>query len=303
MSSITTGLTGLMQILYDKVFLDRAELELRYDYGAQVKTMPTNSGKTIYFNRFSPLGVATTALTEATNPTAVDMSTTIVSATIAEYGAYSKVGSLFDLTSIDVGLKEHTEVMGQNAGETIDTLIAAELSANGTTQLAGAKSNITAIAATDTLTGAEIRKAVRTLKVNKAKTFDNGYFRGIINVYSAYDLRGNSEWLDAWRYTDAENIRNGLLGRLHGVEFVETNNSVYEASTVNVYHNYICGKNGYGILNLQGQTGNRIYVKTPGVQDTSNPLNMYSTVGWKSFFVAKVLNADWVIIVKTGVTA
>lgn len=116
------------------------------------------------------------------------MTSTQVSATIAEYGSYTRISSLFELTSIDEGLKEHTEVHGYNAGYTIDTLIAAELSANATVQLAGAKTNITAIAATDTLTGAELRKARRTLMTNKALTFPGGYFRLLVQPYQTYDL-------------------------------------------------------------------------------------------------------------------
>ena len=304
MASLTTSstLSGLMQIFYDKVFLDRAEMELRYDYGAQKKTMPKNSGKTVYFNRFSPLAVATTALSENTNPTGVDMSSTVVSATIAEYGNYTRVSSLFEMTSLDEGLKEHVEVMSQNAGETLDTLIAAELSGSSTAQIVSGKA-LTAVAATDTLTGAEIRKAVRTLKKNKAKTFEDGLFRAIIPVSAAYDLRGNSEWLNANTYVNVDLYKNGQVGVLHGVRFVETNNEIYEASTVNVYHTYVFGKNAYGMLNLAGQPEKRIIVKNPGSSDTSNPLDMYSTIGWKSYFVAKVLNSDWVIAIKTGVTA
>lgn len=304
MASLTTSstLSGLMQIFYDKVFLDRAEMELRYDFGAQKKTMPKNSGKTVYFNRFSPLPVATTALNENTNPSGVDMSSTVVSATIAEYGNYTRVSSLFEMTSLDEGLKEHVEVMSQNAGETLDTLIAAELSANATAQIVSGKA-LTAVAATDTLTGAEIRKAVRTLKKNKAKAFDDGLFRAIIPVSAAYDLRGNSEWLNANTYVNTDLYKNGGIGALHGVKFVETNNEIYEASTVNVYHTYVFGKNAYGMLNLAGQPEKRIIVKNPGMSDTSNPLDMYSTIGWKAYFVAKVLNSAWVIAIKTGVTA
>lgn len=303
MSSTTTGLTELMQIYYDKLFLDRAEAELRYDFGAQKRSFPKNSGKTVYFNRFSTLAAATTALTEAKSPSSVDMSSTIVSATIAEYGTYTVVGSLFEMTSIDEGLREHVEVMGYNAGFTLDTLIAKELSANATEQLAGAKSNITAVAATDTLSSTEIKKAVRTLKKNKARTFENGMFRGIVPVSAVYDLRGDSTWLSAQIYTDASRVKNGTIGSLHGVEFVETNNESSQTSTVTVYHTFIFGRNAYGTLNIAGQPDKRIYIKNSGPQDTSNPLDMYSTIGWKASFVAKVLNAKWIINIKTGVTA
>lgn len=303
MSSTTSGLSNLMSIFYDKVFLDRAKMTLVYDVGAQVKPVPLNSGKTVYWNRFAPLAVATTPLTEAAVPTAVDMTSNIVSATIAEYGSYVKVGSLFEMTSIDVNLKEHVEVMGQNAGETIDTLIRDELDGGGTTQLAGGKSNITAVAATDILNGAEVRKARRTLMKNKAMQFENGLFKSVVPTSAAYDLMGNSEWLNARQYVDPANILNGQLGKLYGVEFFETNNEVTTASTVTVYSTFVFGKNAYGVVKLTGAPGQRIYVKNPNDNDTSNPLNTWSTVGWKQPFATKVLNSDWLIEVKTGVTA
>lgn len=295
-----------MQLFYDKTFLERAMAELVYDYGADRKPLKKNSGKSIVWNRFTPLAVATTALTEAsfvTDLTAVDMTSTIVSATVADYGNYTRVGSLFNLTSIDVDLKEHVEVHGQNAGETIDTLISAQLSANTTVQLANAKSALTDLAATDTLDGAEIRKAVRTLKTNKGKRWPDGFYRGIVQPFTSYDLMGDTEWLDASRYTDtSKTIQPGLLGKLHGVQFVETNLGVTEGSSPTKYHNYICAHHGYGTVDLQGGE-RKIYVKMPNESSTENPLDLYSTVGWKQAFAAKVLNANWVVVVKTGATA
>ncbi len=297
----TTGLSNVMSIYYDKLFLDRAKAELRFDFGADTKTVPSNSGKTIVFNRFTPLALATTPLTEGTNPTAVDMTSTQVSATLAEYGNSVAVSTLFKLTSLDENLAEHVDVMGTNAGETVDKLINNELSANATAQLAAAA--LSSIAATDVLSGAMIRKAVRTLKDNKAQKFDGGVFRGIAQPHTSYDLMANSEWLDANRYTTSDAIKNGVIGKIAGVEFVESNNSSTEASTVTVYHNFVFGKHAYAQVSLAGQTGPRIIVKTPGAGDTSNPLDMFSTIGWKVLFATKVLNANWIVNIKCGATA
>jgi N4-gp56 family major capsid protein len=301
--STTTTLSQQMSIYYDKVFLERAMLALRYDFGATQKTMPLNSGKTIYFNRMTPLALQTTPITEGTTPAAISMSSTIVSATIAQYGTYTAVSDAFALESIDVGLKEHVAVMAQNAGETLDTLIAAELSANATVQLANAKAALSSVAVTDTLTGAEIRKAVRTLKINKARMFPEGMFRAIVPASAAYDLRGNAEWQNSLIYTDASDYKKGVLGSIHGVRFVETNNQVSQSSTVTVYSTFVFGDGAYAMLSLEGQPVQHIYVKTPGAQDTSNPLNLYSTVGWLSYFVAKCLNTSWVIQIESGVSA
>lgn len=308
----STSLISPAQVYYDKVFLDRARVELRHDFGAQLKSVPMNSGTVVRFSRFSPLAVITSALSEATNPAEVAMTSTQVSATLAEYGNVTNVGSLFSMTQLDVGLAEHVSVHGQNAGESIDQLIRTELYSGATLQLpAGVNENTSTsgIKTSDAFTGVEIRRAVRTLKKNKAQKFENGYYRGIIGPDTAYDLFGNSECLDAHRYTTSDAIELGVVGKLHGVEFVETNNQKSVASggfsaAVNsittVFSNFIFGKNAYGIINLGSMTAPVVIVKNPGSNDTFNPLNMFSTVGWKMPFAVKTLNSTWLIDVRTG---
>jgi len=308
------GLTAPMQIYYDRVFLERAKYELRHDFGAQVKNVPLNSGKTVYFTRFTPLALVSTALSEASNPTAVDMTASTVSATLADYGAYTTVGSLYSLTSIEVGLAEHVSVHGQNAGESIDQLIRAEL-VSGATQLLpstqSATSSTSAIHTSDTLTGLEIRRVVRALKKNRARKFPGGLYRGIVGPDTVMDLMGNSEWLDAHRYTTSDAIERGVVGKLHGVEFVETNNQHYVLSAgfstsatnvANVYSNFFFGQNAYGVINLGSITAPKVYVKNPGANSTDNPLDQYSTVGWKMPFAVKTLNSNWLYNLKTGAT-
>lgn len=327
MTSTASGLSNVLSIYYDKQFLDRAKLMLVHDFGAQKKTIPGNSGTTVKWNRFTPLAVATTALTDgSTNPSAADMTTTQVSAVIAGYGNFTAVSDLFNLTSLDTNLEEHVQVHGQNAGETLDTLIRNEL--GGTTTVSygsctttfavGGATTLGGIASTNVLDGASIRKAVRILKANKAQRFENGYFRGIIDVYQSYDLFGNTEWLNSISiYTNPEQLKAGIVGKLHGVEFVETNNGLVLGSgaagsgaggpatvalNTNVYSCYVFGKNAYGTVSLENQAGPRIIVKTPGPSDTSNPLDIFSTVAWKTFFAVKVLNANWIVRIYSAAT-
>lgn len=319
MASSTTGLTATMQLFYDRVFLTRAMIELRHDFGAQSRPVPMKSGKSIVWTRFTPLAIVTAALTEATNPSATDMTATNVSATLAEYGAFTTVSSLYSMTSIETGLQEHIEVHGQNAGESIDQLIRTELATNATATATGVQfpsgaavaSNFSNIHTTDTLSGLEIRRAVRTLKKNKGQKFDNGLYRGIIGPDTAMDLMGNSEWLDAHRYTTSDAIERGVVGKLHGVEFVETNNQYFvltggfstsATNIANVYANFILAKNAYGVVNLASITAPKVYVKNPNGNSTDNPLDLFSTVGWKMPFACKTLNTTWVIAIMTGAT-
>jgi len=313
------GLTATMQLYYDRVFLTRAMVELRHDFGAQLRPVPMNAGKSIVWTRFTPLAIVTAALSEGANPTAVDMTGSNVSATLSEYGAYTQVSSLYSMTSIETGLKEHIEVHGQNAGESIDQLIRAELATNGgatggSIQFptgAASASTFSNIHATDILTGLEIRRAVRTLKTNKAQKFDNGLYRGILASQVAMDLMGNSEWLDAHRYTTSDAIERGVVGKLHGVEFVETNNpsivlsTGFSTSATNVadtFYTYVFGKNAYGVVNLASISAPKVYVKNPSGNSTDNPLDLFSTVGWKMPFAVKTLNTNWIVVIATGAT-
>lgn len=305
MSSITTSLTAEMSTYYSKRFLERAQEMIVYDVGAAKKQIPLNEGKTVNFTRRSPLAKATTPLTEATNPSATDMSSTTVSAVVAPYGAFTKVGQLYSKTSIDVGLREHVDVHAQNAAETIDELIANELDGGGTAAIANQVAATSSIATSDTMDGADVRAQVRTLKLNKAPKFRGAgmvsanHYGAVIPVSVVHDLRGDSEWLDAYRYVTPDNIKNGRVGTLHGVEFFETNNEVVTADAgagnVDVYKTFFFGEDSYATVMLEGQAGPRIYYKTPGENSTDNPLNLFSTVGWQVNFVAKVLNSDWVI--------
>jgi len=304
-NNLTTGLTDHMSTFYDKVFLERAKCMLVHDVGADIKRIARNMGTTVKWNRMTPLAVATTPLTEGTTPSAVAMSTTAVSATAVQYGNWTQTSDLYELTSIDAGLKEQVDVMGQNAGETIDTLIRDELDGGGTAQIVNSLA-ASAVTATDIIDGVEIRKAVRALKLAKARSFSDNQYKSVISVSVVADLRGDSEWLDARRYVDATQILNGEVGKLHGVVFHETNNEMVTAdggsATVDLYTTFIFGAHAYGIVDLAGQNGPRIIVKNPSSSDTSNPLDLYSTVGWKANFVSKVLNSAWLIELKTAST-
>jgi N4-gp56 family major capsid protein len=301
-----------MQIFYDRVFLERAKLELRYDFGADTKNVPMNSGKTVYFTRFTPLAVVTAALSEATNPSETAMTASTISATLAEYGAITYVSSLYSMTSIEEGLKEHVSVHGQNAGESIDQLIRTELNSGATfLTVSTAAALLSDIHTTDIITGLEIRRVVRTLKLNKAQKFEGGLYRAIISPWGAMDLMGNSEWLDAHRYTTSDAIERGVVGKLHGVEFVESNNplitlsagfSTSATNVANINYTWFFGQHGYAVINIGSITAPKVYVKNPGANSTDNPIDMYSTVGWKMPFVAKVLNTNWVIGLKHGAT-
>lgn len=285
---------------YDDLFLERAQLNMVHDVLFSERDIPENSGKVIFFDRMTPRAVATTALTEATTPSAVSTSSTSVSATVAEYGDYDKVSSLFELTTFDKGLKERVSTMGQQAGETMDTLLRDELYTGATVQLTNAKTHASLIVSSDTLSVAELRKAVKTLKRNKAQTFEGGFYKGIVSVGGCFDLRGDSNqgnFTSVNTYKAPEQILKGEIGRLAGVQIYETNNEKTDASYSNVYSNFIGGKECAAMIKVGGKGTGMIMQEG---NSTDNPLKMYKTLAWKiPGFAAKTLNSSWLINVKS----
>ncbi len=303
-AQVTTGLTQEMSTYYEKVFLARAEYEYIHKEGAQLRTMPKNEGKAVNFTRHTPLATATTALTEGTNPAEVALTATTVSAQLAEYGTTVKISRFLTLTSIDANNKEKIEVIGQNMGETLDELTRNELFSGATVQLAGGKAALTDISASNTLSAAEIRKAVRTLKNNKARKYQGrGSYICKTGPFPAYDLMGDTTWVNATTYDNgAENIYNGEIGLLYGTRFLESPNQKTESSTTTVYSNFIHGSDAFGVMDLEGDKPQLYIIPNTNI-DSGNTAGRFSTVAWATAFVAKTLNANWLINCKTGATA
>ena len=301
-ATTTAGMTAEVSTYYERVFLARAMKRLIHEQGGQKKTMPAGEGKTVNFTRYNVPTAITAALTEGANPTAIDLSATTVSATLAEYGNSAQIAKFLSLVSIDRNNKEKIEVFGQNMGETIDTLAREELFSGATTQLAGGKANITAVAASDVLNASEIKKAVRTLEGNSAMRYDDGFYMGKIQPFTWYDLIGDSTWVNAKTYSDVKDLYMGEVGELFGVRFMLSNNGKTESSTTTVYTNLIHGKESFGVIDLATDAP-KLYIKTPGAQDTSNPADRFSTIAWAGTYVAKTLNPNWIINIKSGATA
>lgn len=286
----------------DKTFLERSVALNIHTEGAKEKKLGKNSGKTVTWTRRSPKDAATTALTEGVTPAESAIVTSKVTATLAGYGNWEKISSLLYETGIDSDAKESIETMGQNASETIDTLVRNELHTGATVQFANGRSTLATVTADDVLTLAEIRKAVRTLKKKNAIVYDDGFFLGKIGPDTSYNLMADAAWLDAQKYTARKELYRGEVGSIHKVRFLEaSSNQRSEASTTTVYSNFIHGKEAFGTVDLSGFGRKKLIIKKSDSGDTSNPLNQFHTIGWKAeAFATKVLNADWIINIKTG---
>ena len=302
-TSATTGndLSPEMKTFYDKNLIRLAEPYLVHDRFGQEKPIPRGNGKTIEFRKFSKLPKALTPLTEGVTPDGQALNVSAITATVNQYGGYVKITDMLQLTAIDPIITEATELIGQQAGRTLDTITREILVGGSNVSYANGKASRAAVAKTDVLTVKDIQKAVAALKAQDAPMLDGGYYAAIINPKVAYDLMRDTEWIDWQKHTSPEHMYNGEIGRINNVVFFEsTEAKVFEsagASSANVYATLIIGKNAYGKTAIQGG-GLETIIKSK--EQAGGPLNQYSTVGWKATKTAERLVEEYMIRIESG---
>jgi len=302
---ITTGLTQEAQTAYEKKFLSRAEYESVFEQGAQMRTQPKNGGDVVKFTRHTPLATVTAALTQGVNPTEVDLTAANVSAQLAEYGTTVKISRFLTLNGIDAANAEKIEVVGQNMRETLDVLVRNELFTGATVQFQNAKTALSALSASDVLKVKDLQLAVRTLKRNKARrlTSNAAPWMGKLSPDTSYDLQQDSTFINVDSYQNGSMIYRGELGKISGVRLLESAAPKSEAGgATTVYSNFIHGDQAFGSIDLEGDTA-QLYIIPHTKIDSGNPAGRFSIVSWATSYVAKTLNANWLVVVKTGITA
>lgn len=227
----TASTTYTNKAFYDRKLLETAKTRLVHAQYGQKRGIPPHSGKRVEFRRyelFTPDADKLT-LTEGVTPDGQSLAQSHVEAEVKQYGAYIEVSDLLDMTGFDTVVTDGAELLGEQLGTVIEWVTRDAMCAGTNVQYAGGRSNRAALTADDKLTVSEVRKAVRTLKKAKARTFtmtDGGakkpHFICICSPDATFDLQSDPLWQDVSKYAGAEAIYSGEIGRMFGVVFVES---------------------------------------------------------------------------------
>jgi len=277
------------QAAFDRIAFFALRSELLFDAVADVQ--PTNQsmpGSTVTFTIFNDLAAATTALTETSDVTAVAMSDSQVSVTLAEYGnAVLTTAKLRGTSFLDVDTVA-ANVVGYNAGISIDSVVRTVLEAGTNVNYAtGGATDPTSrvtIAAEDIIAADDLRKVTAQLRGDNVPTF-NGLYMGYIHPDVSYDLRsetGAAAWRDPHVYVDTDMIYNGEIGAFEGTRFIETPRAPLfvdgGASNVDAYGTLVMGRQALAKAHsiTDGNGPSPSIVRGP-VTDT---LERFQLIGW-----------------------
>lgn len=225
MADTLQGSTDFAQTAFDLMTYYALRPQLYFDAVADIQ--PTNqsqAGSAVKFTIMNDLAFATTALNESTDVTPVAVSDSQVTLTLAEYGnavtttALARGTSFLDLDPVVANL------VGFNAGGSVDTLARDVLKAGTNIAYEGQAVSRATVIPTDTLTAANVRAARAFLLRNNVPMI-GGYYMSFIHPDVSYDLRGQTgaaTWNEPHAYSTPENLWTGELGSFSGFRFVET---------------------------------------------------------------------------------
>lgn len=233
------------------------------------------------FPASSTEGVA--AITEGTNPTSITWGATAYSSGPAQYGILVTVSDLLVQNSAVEVVQACTMQVRNALARMVDTVLQTVVNAgtNGVIY-SGGKTSRTGIGAGDTITQADMVRAVKYLRSSNAsglQPFDGEYYVAVIHPQVMGDLMQNTNsgsWSDIGRYSNVDDMKSGRMSTFRGVRYLESAWQNYYASTVPVFPTTLLGQDSFGWGYFQEPQA--ILTATP---DSQNALNLYNSIGGK----------------------
>jgi N4-gp56 family major capsid protein len=289
-----TGSVAWDQPAWNRLLYFAFREENVFDQAAEVKpTAQTNPGASVTFFLANDLTPVSTALNESLDVDAVALSDATVTIPLVEEGNAVVDTQLLRLTSMIPTDPAIANILGANAGESMDLIARNKLQLGTNVAYSGAAlgaGSRATRAAANVLTSADVRIARNRLRRNKVPKKDGAY-TSFIHPDVLYDFRtetGGLGWMETHKYVPdgARLVYSGEVGEYEGFRFVESVNSPVfvdagTGGTVDVYRTIFMGAQALakGFSNADGYGANPITVKGPVV----DKLERFQPWGWKHF--------------------
>jgi len=296
------------------------------------KPMPKNKGTVIEFRRPNVFTAETVPMVEGVTPTATSFSYSVVQATLKQYGQVGEITDVIEDTNTDPVLNDLSVQLGENIGRTIEALTFGVLKAG--TQVEYANGTVRT-SVNQPLVLNKVRAAVRTLQTQKGlrmtsvvdsspdyATFpiEPGYV-ATGHTHLAYDIREIPGFVPCVAYGSTRaKVHEYEFGSVEDVRFVLTpDHGPWEdgggakagsgttmvstsGTSADVYPLLVMAKEAFGVVPLKGKGAVEPTIIPVGLKTKDDPLGQRGYAGWKTWFVAKILNENWIVRVEVAAT-
>lgn len=310
-----------------KEMLAHAEPILCLSKFGMTKPMPKNKADTVKFRRPVPLAVATTPLTEGTPPTAKALTYEDVTVVLSQYGDVVEITDVVNDLAEDPVLKDAAMMCGEQAAETIETLMWGVIR-GGTNVFYANGSARSAVNSVITLN--KQRAITRQLKGNRGKKitsmlsssvkFNTEPVAAAFIAFAHTDLESDIRGLTGFTPTEQYGSMKALpyeIGKVEDVRYILTPvlDSFADAggtagsmvtttgTSADVYPIVYVAKDAYGHVALKGAEAMTPTIINPGQLDKSDPLGQKGMVGWKTYHKSFIANQSWMCRLEVAATA
>lgn len=323
-----------------KDLLARGMAEAIIEKFGQAYVVPANNTKTALFRRYFLDGapgtgtgtgsigtvLATTPLVEGVPPTGRKLKNVDISVTLQQYGDFTQITDVIEDTHEDPVLKQATDLLGESAVETLETLRYGVIKAGTSVSFA----NGTARSAVNTpMTLSLIQGAVRGLNRNRAKMITQvvkasplyatepveASYVMLVHPDLDKDVRAIAGFIPVKKYGTmspwaheigaVENVR--ILRSVLFTPFADAGGAKLgmlstSGTSADVYPCMLLGRDAYGVVALKGK--NSIVPMVVNSKPAhGNPLAQFGTVGYKFWDASVILNDAWMTRIEVAATA
>lgn len=325
--------------------LKRAMPYLHLEKFGQTYVLPTNSTQTAKFRRYFLSGatgaagngnpanafyipVATTPLVEGVTPTGSKLANQDYTVTLAQYGDFVTITDVVEDTHTDNVLQQATDILGEQAALTVETLRFNVLKAGTNVfygnAVAGRVNVVTAISLADqrrVTTGLNRQNAKKITQVI-ASTADfntksvEAAYMAVCHPDLETDIRSMSGFKPVADYGPHTTPMEGELGSVEQVRYLATTvmapwadlggaKGVMRSTTgtsADVYPVLYFGRDAFGIVPLKGKSSMTPMVVNPKPA-AGDPLGQRGTVGWKLWTATVILQEAYMARLEVAATA
>lgn len=283
----------------------------------QSKPMPKNKADTVKFRRPVPFVIPNTPLAEGVTPTAQQMQYEDVEVQLKQWGAWVEITDVVNDLAEDPVLADASMLCGEQGAETVEVQTWGAIRAGTNVFYA----NGSARSAVNTKISLSKQRAVtRTLKAQRAKKVTSmvsgspnystepvdAAFIAFAHTDLEADIRDMSGFVPTEKYGSMKALPYEI-GKVEDVryilspvldKFANAGGAVGDmvstgGTNADVYPVVYIAKESYGLVPLKGKNAMTPKVLNPDIPRGGDPLGQRGSVGWKTYFVALILNEAW----------
>jgi N4-gp56 family major capsid protein len=296
---------------FDRVLWDREKRFDVYNLFGQVRRLPMKNSSNLTVRRFDALDDTPVAATEGVTPA---LETVTKADVDIELQQFIKVVALSDRVIIEDQSDDANEVadmLSQNMFEMLDKVTRDTLTSTATQidAVNGVNGNaVTEITQTDLdvvidfLEGSNGKRFTPDMMGSAIRFGSNpveAAYWGICHTDMRKDIRALSSFFPTSQYPQADALQ-AELGATDEVRWVRTSAGSITSGSPDIYNNFVCAQNAYGIASID-EVATEMIIKPLGWGE--DYANQRQTMAWKAMFGAAIVVDDWIVNFRTSLSS